>query len=125
MEITRLHQVAQRAEDLERASAWYRDVLGARPIATFDPPGIAFVEVAGLRLLLEGAATPATLYFEVADIEAAHRELHERGVTFEGEPHLIHKDADGQFGPAGSEEWMAFLRDSEGNLVALVERRNA
>ena len=27
------------------------------------------------------------------------------------------------FGPAGTDEWQAFIRDSEGNLVGLVEQR--
>jgi len=32
-------------------------------------------------------------------------------------------DADGSFGVRGTEDWMAFIRDSEGNLAGLVERR--
>ena len=38
------------------------------------------------------------------------------------EPHLIHVH-DGTLGPAGAEEWMAFCRDSEGNLLGLAELR--
>jgi methylmalonyl-CoA/ethylmalonyl-CoA epimerase len=41
-------------------------------------------------------------------------------VTIESEPHAIFKDEEGVFGPAGVEEWMAFFRDSEGNLLAFV-----
>lgn len=37
-------------------------------------------------------------------------------------PHLIHTDTDGSFGEIGWEEWMAFLRDSEGSLVGLASR---
>jgi methylmalonyl-CoA/ethylmalonyl-CoA epimerase len=36
---------------------------------------------------------------------------------------MIFRDDDGTFGDPGIEEWMAFFRDSEGNLVGLVERR--
>ena len=36
---------------------------------------------------------------------------------------MIHRDDAGQFGPAGAEVWMAFFRDSEGNLVGLEETR--
>ena len=32
---------------------------------------------------------------------------------------------DGTFGPKGNEEWMAFFKDSEGNLVGLVEQRRS
>ncbi len=30
---------------------------------------------------------------------------------------------DDRLGPAGTAEWQAFVRDSEGNLVGLVEQR--
>ncbi|MEX2279748.1 MAG: VOC family protein [Acidimicrobiia bacterium] len=36
--MTALRQVAQRAEDLDRAVTFYRDILGLRLIARFDPP---------------------------------------------------------------------------------------
>ena len=42
------------------------------------------------------------------------------GVTVESGPHLIHTDADGVFGPAGWQEWMAFIRDTEGDLIGLA-----
>lgn len=120
-----LVQVAQRAEDLEASVAFYRDVLGGRFIAKFDPPGLAFVELGGFRLLLEKGAQPATLYFRVSDMQAAFAAAKAAGVPLEGEPHVIYRDEAGTFGPAGSEEWMAFLRDPSGNLVGLVETRLA
>jgi methylmalonyl-CoA/ethylmalonyl-CoA epimerase len=120
-----LQQIVQHADDLERAVSFYRDVLGIHFIAKFDPPGLAFFDLAGTRLLLEGAAASTILYFRVPDIDAAYRALLDRGVGFEGEPHVIHRDTAGDFGPAGEEEWMAFFRDSEGNLLALASRRRA
>jgi hypothetical protein len=36
---------------------------------------------------------------------------------------VIFSDRDGQFGPAGEDEVMAFFRDSEENLVGLAGRR--
>ncbi len=38
------------------------------------------------------------------------------------EPHQIFVDEEGIFGEAGVAEWMAFIRDSEGNLVGLASR---
>ena len=35
---------------------------------------------------------------------------------------MINTDTDGFFGEAGFQEWMAFVRDSEGNLVGLASR---
>jgi methylmalonyl-CoA/ethylmalonyl-CoA epimerase len=38
------------------------------------------------------------------------------------EPHVIFADEKGMFGPAGADEWMAFITDSEGNLVGLASQ---
>ncbi len=123
--IQSLHQVAQRTTDLDRSIAFYRDVLGIRFIARFDPPGLAFFDLGTTRLLLEQGASSATLYLLVPDIDAAYESLRTRGVTFDGPPHLVHRDEAGQFGEAGDEEWMAFCRDPDDNVLALVERRRA
>jgi methylmalonyl-CoA/ethylmalonyl-CoA epimerase len=123
MRLTRLHQIAAHADDLEASRAFYRDVLGARLLARFDPPGLLFFDFNGVRLLLERNAAPATLYFRVDDIDTACAALGERGVTFDGEPHLIHRDDDGVFDNPGTEEWMVFFRDPGGNVLALASRR--
>ncbi len=117
-----LHQVAQHADDLDRAVAFYTDVLGCELISRFDPPGLAFVRLGQVRLLLERNAPAALIYLRVDDVRAAADKLRASGVAIESEPHLIHADADGVFGPAGWQEWMAFIRDSEGNLVGLASR---
>jgi len=120
---TRVHQVAQRAEDLDRAQAFYRDTLGLRFVARFDPPGLVFFDLGTTRLLLEQGAPSALLYLEVEDIAATVEALTEAGVAFVDEPHPIFRDDEGTFGPPGIEEWMVFFHDSEQNLVGLVERR--
>ncbi len=120
-----LLQVAQRAEDLDRAAAFYADVLGAAPVARFDPPGLLFFDLDGVRLLLDRAAPPALLYLRVDDVRTFLDRLRGRGVAIESEPHLIHTDTDGLFGEPGTEEWMGFFRDSEGNLVGCASRHAA
>ncbi|MFL6129852.1 MAG: VOC family protein [Mycobacteriales bacterium] len=117
-----LLQVAQHAEDLDRAAAFYTDVLGAAPVARFDPPGLLFFDLDGVRLLLDRGAPPALLYLRVDDARTFLDSLRERGVPVEHEAHLIHTDDDGVFGPPGAEEWMGFFRDSEGNLVGCASR---
>ena len=118
-----LVQIAQHADDLERAAAFYTTLLGADPVATFDPPGLVFFDLGGVRLMLSPGSTPATIYLRVDDIDAAVDRLREHGVTVESEPHVIFGHDDDTLGPPGTDEWQAFLRDPEGNLVGLVEHR--
>ena len=118
-----LVQIAQHADDLERATAFYTALLGAEPRATFDPPGLVFFDLGGVRLLLDRVAPSALHYLRVDDIDAAIARLRERGVEIDTEPHVIFEHEDDTLGPTGTEEWMAFARDSEGNLVGLVEHR--
>jgi methylmalonyl-CoA/ethylmalonyl-CoA epimerase len=115
-----LHQIAVHSSDLDRSIAFYRDQLGAEFIAKFDPPGLAFFRFGATRILLEKNAHPATVYFRVDDIGAAVETLRAKGVAFDTEPRAIHRDAAGQFGPPGAEEWMAFFRDPDGNVLALA-----
>ena len=119
----RIIQVALRAEDLARATKFYTDLLGYGPAATYDPPGLVFFDLDGLRLLIEQGAEPATLYHAVDDIDATLNRLRERGVEVVGEPHVIFSHEDDTLGPAGTDEWQAFVKDSEGNMVGLVEQR--
>ncbi len=122
--IDKLQQVALTATNLDASIAFYRDVLGLRFITRFDPPALAFFNLgSGVRLLLSATASQASLYFQVDDVEAAVKELKERGVRFLQQAQLIHRDEAGDFGKKGVEEWMAFFNDPAGNLLALVERR--
>jgi methylmalonyl-CoA/ethylmalonyl-CoA epimerase len=118
-----LVQIAQHAEDLDRATGFYRDLLGSDPTATYDPPGLVFFDLDGVRLLLDQGAPSALLYLAVEDIEGTVSRLRAAGVSVEGEPRVIFTHEDDTLGPAGTDEWMGFVRDSEGNLVGLVERR--
>jgi methylmalonyl-CoA/ethylmalonyl-CoA epimerase len=117
-----LHQVAQHADDLDRAVAFYTGQLGCELISRFDPPGLAFLRLGSARLMLDKNVPSALIYLRVADVRATADKLKAAGVAIDTEPHLIHRDDDGVFGPAGWEEWMAFFRDSEGNLIGLASR---
>ncbi len=123
MKLERLHQIAIHARNLDEAVSFYRDKLGARFLAKFEPPGLAFFDFAGVRLLLDTGGPKATIYFRVEGIEAAHAELVARGVEFSTGPHRIHRDDDGTFGTPGEEEWMAFFSDPSGNTLALAARK--
>jgi catechol 2,3-dioxygenase-like lactoylglutathione lyase family enzyme len=60
-DLMRVLQVAQRADDLDRAAAFYTDLLGRAPTAVFNPPGLVFFHLDGVRLLLDRAAPSALL----------------------------------------------------------------
>jgi methylmalonyl-CoA/ethylmalonyl-CoA epimerase len=115
--ITSLGQIAINVHDLERATAFYRDVLGL-PLL-FTAPNLAFFDCAGVRLMLGRAETPeldhpsSILYFRVTEIKAAHQRLLERGVHFLSAPRVI--------APMPTYDlWMAGFRDSEGNIMQLI-----
>lgn len=122
--LDKLHQVALTATNLDLAVEFYRDILGLKFIARFDPPGLAFFALSGgARLLLSSTASLASLYFLVDDLGGAVNDLKKRGVSFLHPPSMIHRDATGSFGKKGNEEWMAFFKDPSGNLIGLVEKR--
>ena len=119
----RLVQVAQRATDFDATTAFYADLLGVEPVASFDPPGLAFFDLDGVRLLMDRGAPSALVYLAVDDIDAAVAGLREKGVEITSEPHVIFGHDDDTLGPAGTDEWMAFVKDPEGSTVGLVEQR--
>lgn len=118
----RLIQVAQQAKDLQRASAFYAQLLGVQPTAVYDPPGLLFFDLDGVRLLLERGAPSSVLYLEVADVRSTIELLQDRAVEIIAPPQVIYHHTDDKLGPAGTDEWMAFIKDSEGNTVGLVSR---
>ena len=122
-----MHQVALTTTDINSSSKFYRETLGLKQLAVIDPPGLAFFDVNGVRLSLlqDAAAEPSSsvIYFRVSDIDAAVAVLKEKDVSLEQEPEMVFRDRDGQFGVAGEEEWMAFFRDPDGNLLALACRK--
>ena len=122
MRLEHIHQIAVFAKDLDEAVTFYRDILGATYITTFDPPGLVFFDFGGTRLLLEKTGPKASVYFRVDDIYSAHEELKTKGIKFIADPHLIFRDENGIFGSAGEEEWMAFFSDPSDNILVLASR---
>jgi len=120
-QLSQIGQIAVPVADIDRAVAFYRDVLGMKFLFQ-AAPGLGFFDCAGVRLMLdapakaEGAGPASVIYYKVADLDAAYATLLTRGVSFEAKPHLIAKLPD-------HELWMAFLRDPDGNLLALMTER--
>ncbi len=99
-------QVAQHADDLDRAAAFYQDLLGVEPAARFDPPGLVFFMIGDIRLLLDRAAPSALIYLRVDDVRAEIDQLRSSGVEIETAPHVIFHHVDDSIGPVGTDEWM-------------------
>ena len=115
--LAQIGQVAVPVNDIDRAVAFYRDVLWMRFLFQ-APPGLGFFDCAGVRLMLDApararAGQASVLYYKVTDIQAAFATLSARGVAFEAKPNLIAKLPDHDL-------WMAFFRDPDGNLLALM-----
>ena len=119
--ITGLGQLHVSVTDLDRAVAWYRDVLGLDFL--FQVPGqpMAFFDCGGVRLYLgvpenELFRSRPIMYFSVDDIDNAVEEIATRGGQFSDRPHAVHRDD-------SSELWLASLTDPEGTPVVLMETR--
>ncbi|HEY1531963.1 MAG TPA: VOC family protein [Galbitalea sp.] len=119
-----LVQVAQHVEDLDRAVAFYENLLGTKAAGVYSPPGIAFFNLDGTRLLLDSKASTTRISLAVDDVEFSLDELIKSGVVVEEEPHVIWQHRDDTLGPAGTDEWAATITDSEGNSVTLVSYAN-
>jgi catechol 2,3-dioxygenase-like lactoylglutathione lyase family enzyme len=109
-------QILIPVRDVQRATAFYRDILRLPFLVAF--PGMAFFDADGVRLYVAEVETAAfegraTLYFRVADLQAAVSALEARGAIFSDRPHVVHRDGD-------SELWMAFTKDPDENNIGLM-----
>jgi catechol 2,3-dioxygenase-like lactoylglutathione lyase family enzyme len=118
-----LGQVALTVRDVEKSVAFYRDVVGLRFL--FAPaPTLSFLSIGDVRLMLsapEGTFAPGSstvLYLRVADIEAEHAAMIQRGATFIDSPHLVARMPDHDL-------WMCFLKDPDEHVLALMSEKRA
>jgi methylmalonyl-CoA/ethylmalonyl-CoA epimerase len=114
--VSTIGQIALTVRNLPRALGFYRDTLGLKFL--FEAPNMAFFDCGGVRLMLTISEQPESthssiLYYRTDDIQKASEQLRSRDVVFESPAHMIAKMPD-------HELWMAFFRDTEGNLLALM-----
>jgi len=114
--VSSIGQIALTVTNLARAVRFYRDTLGLTFL--FEASSMAFFDCGGVRLMLTIPEKPEStyssiLYYKTAEIQRACQQLETRGVIFESPAHMIAKMPD-------HELWMAFFRDTEGNLLALM-----
>lgn len=115
--LNQIGQIAVPVTDIERSIAFYRDILGMRFLFQ-APPGLGFFDCAGVRLMLdapakENAGKGSVIYYKVNELQTTFENLSAKGLIFEAKPHIIAKMPD-------HELWMAFFRDPDNNLLALM-----
>ena len=116
---TGIHQIAIPCQDLPRAVAFYRDVLGLPFL--FETNGLAFFMCGTVRLMLSKPekaehAVSSILYLGTNDIVGATEALRAKGTRIEAEAHVIAKL--GQV-----EVWLSHWIDTEGNLMAYMQEK--
>ena len=114
--LSTIGQIAITASDVDRAVRFYRDTLGIKFL--FLVSNMAFFDCDGVRLMISASEKPnetynSVIYFKVPDIHRAFRTLTERGVISDRAPHLVAPVPDHDL-------WMAFFRDPDRNLLALM-----
>ena len=116
--LNKIGQIFVNVKDLDRAIAFYRDILGMRFLFQ-APPQMAFFDCGGIRIMLGIPDRPdldhpaSIIYYKVDDIERIYETFKARGVEFIAKPHLVAPMPDYDL-------WLADFKDSEGNFVALM-----
>ena len=117
----KFRQIGLHVTNLDRAVAFYTNFIGKEPIAQFNPPGFAFFDMEGVRLLLDVNAPQSAVYLEVENVRTTIEKLRATGTKVVSEPHVVFPDPNGIFDTPGN-EWLAFIEDSEGNMVGIMSR---
>jgi predicted enzyme related to lactoylglutathione lyase len=112
------------ASDVERAKQWYADTLDLKPNAE-DPSGVQYLAGDGTEFWVypsefAGTNQATAMGFMAKDLNAEMDALKARGVTFEEYDIPGAKTVGGihEFAPGERGAW---FKDSEGNIIALLE----
>ena len=121
LRLDRIGQIRLSVQDVDRATAFYRDVLRMQHLFSVEEQGLAFFDCGGVRLFMAspeagGPAWPTTVYYTVESVDEAYSALRERGVAFTHEPQTVYRTET-------VEGRMAFFEDGEGNTLAIMAER--
>lgn len=115
--ISGLAQVAMSVADLDRAVAFYRDVIGLQFLFT-APLALAFFQCGPTRLMLssqpgETVSSHPILFYAVDDIHAAFAAIKAKGAPVKEEPRVIAK-------LGNRDVWLASAEDPDGHMVGIM-----
>ena len=119
-ELNGVLQIAIPARDVERATAFYRDTLGFKLL--MNGPNMAFLDCDGIRIYLDAnpgraeAGGNSLVYFRATNIDRSYASFKESDVTIHRPPHIIASFPK-------SDLWLMWIRDSESNLLGIMEER--
>ena len=120
MTLTGILQIAVSVKEIDRATAFYRDVLGLPLLMT--APNMAFFNCGGVRLYLSSVVAPeyagpnSFIYFRTPDIDALLADAKSKNVSIHQEPQIIARMPDHDL-------WLMWIKDSEENLLGIMEER--
>ena len=111
------------ARDLGRARQFYETKVGLRPGQETNG-GVVYEFAQGTACFLyttpnAGTSHASQAFWSVADVDALMRALKARGVVFEDYDMPGEKSAEGAITAGGAKA--AWFKDSEGNIMALIE----
>jgi len=114
------------AADMARARTWWKDVFGLEPVRSDE--GADFYVIGGIPVMLyetqfAGTAKNTALSLLTEDLERDMTELRVHGVTFNEYDLPGITTVDGVVDMGG--ERGAWFDDSEGNIIALAESKDA
>jgi catechol 2,3-dioxygenase-like lactoylglutathione lyase family enzyme len=120
--LTGILQIAITVKDIDRATSFYRDALCFPLLMT--APNMAFFNCGGVRLYLDaaqgsdhtGTTSGSLIYFRTPDIEALHAAAKTKNISIHKEPQIIARMPDHDL-------WLMWIKDSEGNLLGVMEER--
>jgi predicted enzyme related to lactoylglutathione lyase len=113
------------AHDVARARKFYEGTLGFTPKEEING-GVVYASAGGTAAFLyptknAGTSKASQAFWDVTDIEAEVAELKRRGVTFE-KYDMPGTDANGITTAGGARA--AWFKDSEGNILAIIQTLN-
>ena len=111
-------------KDIDRAQAFYKDVVGLTPLPNDEPSAVPFKTGKGSILVYESEfagtnkATAATWMVD-DELETTVKTLRDKGVAFEHYDDMPGTTRKGDIHAAGKMR-MAWFKDPDGNIIAIV-----